>query len=151
MVSPSFRKLFTFYSNRNNLWHLLQSRKKLNVIVLTVWFLVEKIKRSKLFFKSASLHFSHVWKKKKQKQNSKGSNFACLIRQMSINQKIGRKTFRGRFVSGSLFVSPCPPECYFHSETKIEPNLGLFCCRYSIKTKILSMLGTGYSFWNRKN
>ena len=26
---------------------------------------------------------------------------------------------------GSLFVSPCPPECYLQSETKIEPDLRL--------------------------
>ena len=26
---------------------------------------------------------------------------------------------------GSLFVSPCPPECYLQSETKIEPALRL--------------------------
>ena len=32
------------------------------MIVLTVLFLVEKIKRKKLFFKSARLHCSHVWK-----------------------------------------------------------------------------------------
>ena len=44
---------------------------------------------------------------------------------MSINQKSGRKTFRRRFVSGSIFVSPCPPECNFQSETKIEPDLRL--------------------------
>ena len=37
---------------------------------------------------------------------------------MSINQNSGRKTFRRRFVSGSLFVLPCPPECYLQSETK---------------------------------
>ena len=46
---------------------------------------------------------------------------------MSINQKSGRQTFRRRFVSGSLFVSPCPPECYLQSETKIEPDLRLSC------------------------
>ena len=44
---------------------------------------------------------------------------------MSINQKSGRQTFRRRFVSGSLFVSPCPPECNFQSETKIELDLRL--------------------------
>ena len=26
---------------------------------------------------------------------------------------------------GSLFVSPCPPECYLQSEMKIEPDLRL--------------------------
>ena len=51
------------------------------------------------------------------------SGFALL--QMSINQKSGRQTFRRRFVSGSLFVSSCPPECNFQSETKIEPGLRL--------------------------
>ena len=45
---------------------------------------------------------------------------------MSINQKSGRQTFRRRFVSGSLFVSRCPPECYLQSETKIEPDLKLY-------------------------
>ena len=44
---------------------------------------------------------------------------------MSINQKSGWRTFRRRFVSGSLFVSPCSPECYLQSETKIEPDLRL--------------------------
>ena len=34
---------------------------------------------------------------------------------MSINKKSGRQTFRRRFVSGSLFVSPCLPECTFQS------------------------------------
>ena len=85
----------------------------------TVLFLVEKIESQKLFFKSASLHFSHVWKICILKKTSNGNNFGWLIRQMSINQKSGRKMFRRRFVSGSLIVSPCPPECYFQSETKI--------------------------------
>ena len=44
---------------------------------------------------------------------------------MSINQKSRWQTFRRRFVSGSVFVSPCPPECYLQSETKIEPDLRL--------------------------
>ena len=61
------------------------------------------------------------------KKTSTGSNFGWLIQQMSINQKSGRQTFGRRFVvSGSLFVSPCPPECYLQSETKIEPDLRLF-------------------------
>ena len=34
-----------------------------------------------------------------------------------------------RFVSSSLSVSPCPPECYFQSEMKIEPDLRF---KYSI-------------------
>ena len=42
---------------------------------------------------------------------------------MSINQRSGRQTFRRRFVSGSLFVSQCPPECSLQSETKFEPDL----------------------------
>ena len=61
----------------------------------------------------------------RQEKTSNGSSFGWLIRQMSINQKSGRKTFRRRFVSGSIFVSPCPPECYFQSETKKEPDLRL--------------------------
>ena len=48
------------------------------------------------------------------KKTSYGSNFGWPIRQMSINQKSGRQTFRRRFVSGSL-----------QSETKIEPDLRL--------------------------
>ena len=58
------------------------------------------------------------------KKTSNGSNFGWLIRQMSINQKRGQQLFCKRFVSGSLFISPCPvPECYLQSETKIEPDL----------------------------
>ena len=57
------------------------------------------------------------------KKTRKGSSFGWLIGQMSINQKSGREKFRRRFVSGSIFVSPYPPECYFQSETKIEPDI----------------------------
>ena len=59
------------------------------------------------------------------RKTSNGSNSDWLIRQMSINQKSGRQTFRRRFASGSLFVSPGPPECNFQSETKIERYLRL--------------------------
>ena len=59
------------------------------------------------------------------RKTSDGSSFGWLIRQMSINQKSGRKTFRRRFVSGSIFDSPCPPGCYFQSETKKEPDTNL--------------------------
>ena len=53
--------------------------------------------------------------------------------------------FRRRFVSGSLFVSPCPPECNFQSETKIEPALRLVgdchcylsCHNYNVILSIL--------------
>ena len=41
-----------------------------------------------------------------------------LIRQMSISQKSGRKTFRRGFVLSSVFVSPCPPECYYKAKRK---------------------------------
>ena len=54
------------------------------------------------------------------RKTSNGSNFGWLIRQMSINQKSGRKTFRRRFVSGSVFVSPCPPECYYKAKRKLS-------------------------------
>ena len=64
------------------------------------------------------LHFSHAWKICILKKTSNGSSFGWLIRQMSINQKSGRKTFRRRFLSGSIVVVPCPTECYFQSETK---------------------------------
>ena len=65
------------------------------------------------------------------RKTSNGSNSDWLIRQMSINQKSGWQTFRTRFVSGSLFVSPFPLECNFQSETKIEPDL-----RLSYKTPV---------------
>ena len=45
--------------------------------------------------------------------------------------RIVRKPFsKVTFLAGSLsvshiFVSPCPPECYLQSETKIEPDLRL--------------------------
>ena len=58
-------------------------------------------------------------------KTNNGSNFGWLIRQMSINQKSGWQTLRRRFVSGSLSVSPCPPECHFQSETKMKPDLSL--------------------------
>ena len=67
------------------------------------------------------------------RKTSNGSNFGWLIRQMSINQKSGRQTFRRRFVPGSLFVSPSPPECNFQSETKIQPDLRLRLGAYSNK------------------
>ena len=54
------------------------------------------------------------------RKTSNGGNFGWLIRQVSINQKSGRQN-----VSGSLFVSSCPPECYLQSETEIEPDLWL--------------------------
>ena len=48
------------------------------------------------------------------------------IYSANVNQqKSGRQTFRTRFVSGSIFASPCPPACYLQSETKIEPDLRL--------------------------
>ena len=78
-----------------------------------------------------SLHFSPRVKNLHTRKTSNGSNFGSLIRQMSINQKSGRQTFRRRFVSGSLFVSPCPPECYLQSETKIQPDLRLIRIRTS--------------------
>ena len=59
------------------------------------------------------------------KKTSNGINFGWLIRQMSITQKIGRKAFGRKSVSGSLFVSTCPPECNFESEMKTEPDLRL--------------------------
>ena len=59
------------------------------------------------------------------KITSNRCNFGWLIRQMSINKKSGWKTFRRRFVPGSLIVSPCPLECILQSKTKIEPDLRL--------------------------
>ena len=57
------------------------------------------------------------------KKTGNGGNFGWLIRQMSINPKSRRQTFRSRFVSGCLFVSPCPPECCLQGETKIDLRL----------------------------
>ena len=96
-----FSKTFYLLLQQNNLQDLLgESHKKLNVIVATVLLLFEK-KKEKIFFpRMKNLH---------TKKTYNGSDFGWLIRQMSINQKSGRQTFRRRFVSGSLFVSPCPP------------------------------------------
>ena len=124
-MSPSSRKLFTIYPSRNTLPDLLESRKKLNIVVLTVLFLVEKVERYKTIFKVSESAFFSRMKKLHTIKASTESNFDWLIRQMSINQKSRRKTFCRRFVSGSLFVSPCPPECYLQSETKIQPDLRL--------------------------
>ena len=63
-----------------------------------------------------------IWHTKKTRN---GSKFGWLIQQMSINQNSAPQTFHRRFVSGSLFVSPCLPECYLQSETKIESDLTL--------------------------
>ena len=81
-------------------------------------------KQSDEFQASESAFFPRM-KNLHTKKTSNGSNFGWLIRQMSINQKSGRKTFARKFVSDSLFVSPCPPECNFQSETKTEPDLRL--------------------------
>ena len=45
---------------------------------------------------------------------------------LTASSKIGPDPNSFTFVvSGSLFVSPCPPECKFQSKTKIEPDLRL--------------------------
>ena len=59
------------------------------------------------------------------RKTSNESNSDWVIQQMSISQKSGWQTFCRRFVPGSLFVLPCPPECNFQSEMKIEPDLRL--------------------------
>ena len=79
----------------------------------------------KAIFQDSESAFFPRMKNLQTKKTSNRSSFGLQIRQMSINQKRGRKTFRRRFVSGSIFVSPCRPECYFQSETKIEPDLRL--------------------------
>ena len=75
------------------------------------------------------------------KKTRKVSSFGWLIRQMSINQKSGRKTFRRRFVSGSIFVSPCPPECYFKAKRKYSLISGW----YTPKTYLFISFGTAES------
>ena len=82
------------------------------------------------------------------KKTYNGSDFGWLIRQMSINQKSGRQTFRRRFVS--LFVSPCPPESYLQSETKIEPDLRLRSqLRFSLPSIIITI--TSNEPWNTES
>ena len=66
------------------------------------------------------------------KITSNRSNVGWLIRQISVNQKSGWKTFRRRSVPGSLFVSPCPLECILQSKTKIEPDLRLVLVRQQL-------------------
>ena len=62
-MSPSFRKLFTFLLQQNNLQDLLgESHKKLNVIVATVLLLVAKKDKS-YSFKSVSLHLLPTYEK----------------------------------------------------------------------------------------
>ena len=63
---------------------------------------------------------------------------------MSINQKSGRQTFRRRFVSGSLFVLPCPPECNFQSETKIGHDLRLGLVRPKFKKVNMDLIKKNY-------
>ena len=58
---------------------------------------------------------------------------------------MGGKRFRRRFVSGSLFVSLCPPECNFQSETKIEPDLRLLW-RVVILPKMANLDGENDEF-----
>ena len=89
------------------------------------YFELKKLKEKRYFSGQRVCIFPTYEKFAYWKKTSNRSSFGWLIRQMSINQKSGRKTFRRRFVSGSIFVSPCPPECYFQSETKIEPDLRL--------------------------
>ena len=85
------------------------------MFVLTVLKAILYVSESAVFPRMKNLH---------TKKRS-GSNFGWLVQQMQINQKRGRQTFRRSFVSGSLFVSPCPPEYYLQSETKTEPDLRL--------------------------
>ena len=88
--------------------------------MLTVLFLVEKLKgKSYLVSESA---FSPRMENLHSKKTRNESNFGWLIRQMSINQKIGRQTFRRRFVSGPFFVSPSPPECYLQISGLRKPR-----------------------------
>ena len=75
-----------------------------------------------IFFESAVFPQMKNWHTKKTRN---GSKFGWLIQQMSINQNSRPQTFHRRFVSGSLFVSPCLLECYLQSETKIESDLML--------------------------
>ena len=95
-MSP-FRKLFTFYGNGNkfNLQDLLgESHKKLNGIVATILLLVEKKKDENyiLLSQRVCIFFPRM-NNLHTKKTCNGSNFAWLIRQMSVNQKSGWQTF----------------------------------------------------------
>ena len=46
-------------------------------------------------------------------------------------------------VTAEIFVSPCPPECNFLSETKIEPDLRLSVWRIKIQEKSMAKA----SYW----
>ena len=65
-------------------------------------------------------------------------------------KKSGRQTFRERFVSSSLFVSPCPLECYFQTETRIEPDLNLFTLEIPVNI-VITLTCTGHWSWNVLN
>ena len=75
------------------------------------------------FSVSQSAFFPRM-KNLRTRKTRNGSNFDWLIRQMSINQKSGRQTFRRRFVSGSVFVSPCHPECCYKAKRKLSLTSG---------------------------
>ena len=75
------------------------------------------------FSVSQSAFFPRM-KNLRTRKTSNGSNFDWLIRQLSINQKSGRQTFRRRFVSGSVFVSPCHPECCYKAKRKLSLTSG---------------------------
>ena len=65
------------------------------------------------------LHFSHVWKICILKKQATEVVLVGWFGKCQSMKKVGwRRFFNRRFVSGSTFVSPCPPECYFQSETK---------------------------------
>ena len=65
--------------------------------MLTVLFLAEKINRWKLFFKSASLHFSHAWKICiLEKQTTEVILVGWFGKCQSIKRVGDRQTFRAR-------------------------------------------------------
>ena len=47
---------------------------------------------------------------KEKKRATEVISVGCFGKCQSI-KKVGRSTLRKRFVSDSLFLSPCPPEC----------------------------------------
>ena len=113
---------------QNNLQDLLgESYKKLNVIVATVLLLKKRIKA--IFLSQWVCIFISTYEEFAYYKTCNESGFGWLIRQMLVNQKSGRPTFP-RFVSGSLFVSPCPPECYLKCWTIIERHLRLHMWRF---------------------
>ena len=107
------------------------------------WLLYFYLKKSedKSYFLSQPVCIFPRMENLRTRKTSNGSNFGWLIRQMSINQKSGRETFRRRFVSGSVFVSPCPPECYYKAKRKLSLISGYKWSKSITKVQLQGLQG----------